>query len=72
MPKPKKEIRQEVKRAVLALAEPQRAAESQSVCAMLKSLIEKRQPRCVALFSPLRDEVDITPLMTQLKPLAFA
>ena len=67
MPKPKKEIRQEVKRAVLALAEPQRAAESHSVCAMLKSLIEKRQPRCVALFSPLRDEVDITPLMTQLE-----
>ena len=36
MPKPKKEIRQEVKRADLALAEPHRAAESQSECTAQK------------------------------------
>lgn len=66
MPKQKKEIRREVKSAVLALTAEQRQQASQSACEGIRAILAERNPSCVALFSPLADEVDITPLMAEL------
>lgn len=63
----KKNIRREVKKAILALGENDKMQQSSHVCEQLKQLIEQRAPRCVALFAPLPDEVDITPLVTDAK-----
>ncbi len=62
MIKAKKNIRKQVKSAVLALSPEQKAAQSQALCERLLRLIAERMPRVVALFSPLPDEIDISPL----------
>ena len=66
MIKTKKEIRREVKQAVLALSAAEREAQSQRVCEQIKVLIAEHKPATVALFSPLPDEVDVTTLITSL------
>lgn len=66
MIKLKKEIRREVKSAILALSPEQRLRESQSLCKSIKGLVAEHRPMCVALFSPLGDEVDVWPLVEQL------
>jgi 5-formyltetrahydrofolate cyclo-ligase len=66
MIKTKKEIRREVKQAVLALSAAEREAQSQRVCEQIKVLIAEYNPATVALFSPLPDEVDITPLVADV------
>ena len=66
MIKTKKEIRREVKQAVLALSVAEREEQSQQVCEQIKVLIAEHNPAIVALFSPLPDEVDVTTLITSL------
>ena len=66
MIKTKKEIRREVKQAVLALSAAERESQSQRVCEQIKVLIAEHNPATVALFSPLPDEVDVTTLITSL------
>lgn len=66
MIKAKKDIRRAVKPMVLSLSAKEREQQSQSVCKRLLELISERQAGCVALFSPLSDEVDISPLAQEL------
>ena len=66
MIKTKKEIRREVKQAVLALSAAEREAQSQQVCEQIKVLIAERKPATIALFSPLPDEIDVAPLISSL------
>lgn len=66
MIKTKKEIRQEVKSAVLVLSSEQKEEQSQRVCDEVKHIFAERSPQCVALFSPLPDEVDIMPLASAM------
>ena len=66
MIKTKKEIRREVKQAVLALSVAERESQSLQVCEQIKVLIAEHNPATVALFSPLPDEVDVTTLITSL------
>ena len=66
MIKTKKEIRREVKQAVLALSAAERESQSLQVCEQIKVLIAEHNPATVALFSPLPDEVDVTTLITSL------
>ena len=62
----KKDIRREVKKTILALDENEKLQQSNHVCEQLRRLIEQRAPRCVALFAPLPDEVDITSLVADI------
>ena len=66
MIKTKKEIRREVKQMVLAMPAAEREAQSQQACEQIERLIAEHNPATVALFSPLPDEIDVTPLMTSL------
>lgn len=62
----KKNIRREVKKAVLALPADVREAEAEQVVKALRRLIDEHQAEVVALFSPLPDEINIFPLVTSL------
>ena len=62
----KKNIRREVKKAVLALPADVREAEAEQVMKALRRLIDEHQAEVVALFSPLPDEINIFPLVTSL------
>ena len=62
----KKSIRQSIKRATQGLSREETCRQSDSVNAALREIIMRRQPSVVALFSPLPDEVDITPAIEYL------
>ena len=62
----KKNIRREVKKAILALPTDVRLAEAEQVMKALRRLIDEHQAEVVALFSPLPDEINIFPLVTSL------
>ncbi len=62
----KKCIRQSIKRATQGLSVGEISHQSGSVNAALREIIIRRQPSVVALFSPLPDEVDITPIIEYL------
>ena len=62
----KKNIRREVKKAVLALPADVRLAEAERVVEQLRRIINERQAEVVALFSPLPDEINIFPLVASL------
>ena len=57
----KNSIRQSIKRATQSLSREELNVQSDKVVESLKELILSRKPSVVALFSPLPDEVDITP-----------
>lgn len=59
----KKSIRQSIKRATQGLSREELNVQSDKVVESLKELILSRQPSVVALFSPLLDEVDISPVI---------
>lgn len=62
----KKSIRQSIKRATQGLSREELNVQSDKVVESLKELILSRKPSVVALFSPLPDEVDITPVIEYL------
>ena len=62
----KKSIRQSIKRATQSLSREELNVQSDKVVESLKELILSRKPSVVALFSPLPDEVDITPVIEYL------
>lgn len=62
----KKSIRQSIKRATQGLSREETCHQSDSVNAALREIIMRRKPSVVALFSPLPDEVDITPVIEYL------
>ena len=66
MIKAKKDIRKETKAVVLSLTAEQKNTESQALCERLQALIAEHKPQVVALFSPLPDEIDISPLAGRL------
>lgn len=59
----KKSIRQSIKRATQGLSREELNVQSDKVVESLKELILSRKPSVVALFSPLPDEVDISPVI---------
>lgn len=62
----KKEIRREIKQAILALSPTQKQLQSQFVIDTVRRIIIQRGARVVALFAPLRDEVQIMSLVDLL------
>lgn len=62
----KKSIRQSIKRATLSLSAEEVCRQRDGVNTALRDIITSRQPSVVALFSPLSDEVDITPVIDYL------
>ena len=62
----KKAIRKEIKRQTLALTSAQSVSQSENVVKRLLEIISQREPQTVALFSPLKDEVQISPLAEKL------
>ena len=62
----KKAIRKEIKRQTLALTSAQSVSQSETVVKHLLEIISQREPQTVALFSPLKDEVQISPLADKL------
>ena len=62
----KKEIRREIKRQTLALDVKESLAQSLRVMERIKAIVAQRKPQTVALFSPLKDEVQISPLAEKL------
>lgn len=62
----KKEIRRAVKQAILALSPAERESQEQLLIEKIRRIIAERNPRVVALFAPLSDEVQILPLVEQL------
>lgn len=59
----KKSIRQSIKQATQGLSAEDIRRQRDSVNAALREIIMRRQPSVVALFSPLPDEVDISPVI---------
>lgn len=62
----KKEIRRAVKQAILALSPAERESQEQLLIEKIRRIIAERNPRVVALFAPLGDEVQILPLVELL------
>lgn len=62
----KKSIRQSIKRATMSLSSEEACRQRDKVIAALRDIIISRQPSVVALFSPLPDEVDISPIIDYL------
>ncbi|MBR4995262.1 MAG: 5-formyltetrahydrofolate cyclo-ligase [Alistipes sp.] len=62
----KKTIRQSIKRLTAELSSADREAQRDRVIEALRSEINSRKLSVVALFSPLPDEVDISPLVDAL------
>ncbi len=59
-------IRRQIKAQVLSLTEVEGQAQSMSVAERVEALVAEHKPRVVALFSPLKDEVQILPLAKKL------
>ena len=62
----KKSIRQSIKQATQGLSAEDIRRQRDSVNAALREIIMRRQPSVVALFSPLPDEINITPVIDYL------
>lgn len=62
----KKIIRQSIKQATQGLSVEDIRRQRDSVNAALREIIIRRQPSVVALFSPLPDEINITPVIEYL------
>ena len=62
----KKSIRQSIKQATQGLSAEDIRRQRDSVNAALREIIIRRQPSVVALFSPLPDEINITPVIEYL------
>jgi 5-formyltetrahydrofolate cyclo-ligase len=62
----KKSIRQSIKQATQGLSVEDIRRQRDSVNAALREIIMRRQPSVVALFSPLPDEINITPVIEYL------
>ncbi len=63
----KKAIRKEIKRQTLALTTANSESQSETVVKRLLEIISQREPQTVALFSPLKDEVQIGSLMQRIE-----
>ena len=63
----KKEIRRSIKSRTLALKPEQALRQSEAVVERLLQIIAQRKPQVVALFAPLRDEVQIGSLMQRIE-----
>lgn len=63
----KKQLRREIKSAIMALSDEQKSEQSAHIVQALMAIVRERQPRVVALFSPLPDEVDIRALFDMLR-----
>lgn len=63
----KKEIRRSIKSRTLALKPEQALRQSEAVVERLLQIIAQRKPQVVALFAPLRDEVQIGSLMQRME-----
>ena len=59
----KKRIRQSIKRATMSLTSEEACRQRDKAIAALRDIIISRQPSVVALFSPLPDEVDTSPII---------
>ena len=62
----KKEIRREIKQAILALSPAEREQQSRFVAERVNRIIVERRAQVVALFAPLSDEVQILSLASML------
>ena len=62
----KKEIRCSIKSRTLALKPEQALRQSEAVVERLLQILAQRKPQVVALFAPLRDEVQIGSLMQRI------
>ena len=58
----KKQLRREIKSAIMALSEWQKSEQSAHVVQAVEAIVRERQPQVLALFSPLNDEVDVRAL----------
>lgn len=58
----KKQLRREIKSAIMALSEWQKSEQSAHVVQAVEAIVRERQPQVLALFSPLSDEVDVRAL----------
>lgn len=63
----KKEIRRSIKSHTLALKPEQALRQSEAVVERLLQILAQCKPQVVALFAPLRDEVQIGSLMQRIK-----
>lgn len=63
----KKEIRRSIKSRTLALKSEQALRQSEAVVELLLQILAQRKPQVVALFAPLRDEVQIGSLMQRIE-----
>lgn len=63
----KKEIRRSIKSRTLALKSEQALRQSEAVVERLLQILAQRKPQVVALFAPLRDEVQIGSLMQRIE-----
>ena len=63
----KKEIRRSIKSRTLALKPEQALRQSEAVVERLLQILAQRKPQVVALFVPLRDEVQIDSLMQRIE-----
>lgn len=59
----KKQLRREIKSAIMALSERQKSEQSAHVVQAVEAIVRERKPRVLALFSPLNDEVDVRALL---------
>ena len=59
----KKQLRREIKSAIMALSEQQKSEQSAHVVQAVEAIVRERKPRVLALFSPLNDEVDVRALL---------
>lgn len=62
----KKEIRRNIRSQTLALAQCELLNQSEAIVERVVAIVGERQPRVVALFAPLKDEVQIGALMSRL------
>ena len=58
----KKQLRREIKSAIMALSDEQKSEQSARVVEAVEAIVRERQPQVLALFWPLADEVDVRAL----------
>lgn len=63
----KKELRRAIRQKSLALSQEDISRQSDFVVARLAEIIHSRKPCIVALFAPLKDEVQIAPLLKMVE-----
>ena len=63
----KRNVRRRVLAARALMSADERAAESAEVCARIAKLPQLARAKCVAMFAPTKDEVDIRPLADELR-----